>query len=284
MKRDTGIYPAPAKLNLFLHVIGRRPDGYHLLQTLFRFVDHGDRLHIEARQDGVIRLLEPLPGVPMERDLCYRAANLLKLRTGCRLGVDIRLEKILPMGGGLGGGSSDAATVLMALNRLWGLQLPRADLQALGLELGADVPVFVFGRTALAEGVGECLRAVVPPPTSYVVLIPPVEVSTAAVFAHPGLTRNTPPIKIAALPESGPEAGFGHNDLEPVVVALYPEVAECLNWLKRHGEARMTGSGACVFAGFADRSAAEAVFAHKPAHWKGFVADGLDRHPLYETV
>lgn len=284
MSPDTGSYPAPAKLNLFLHVVGRRADGYHLLQTLFRFVDYGDQLRIEPRQDGAIELLDPLPGVPIERDLCYRAAHLLKSHTGCRLGARIGLTKLLPMGGGLGGGSSDAATVLMVLNRLWGLHLPRAELQALGLCLGADVPVFVFGRTALAEGVGELLRPVAPPPATYVVLIPPVEVSTAAVFTHPGLTRDTPPIKIAALPESGPEAGFGHNDLEPVVCALYPDVAECLHWLRQHGEARMTGSGACVFAGFADRAEAEAVFALRPAHWKGFVADGLDRHPLYETV
>jgi 4-diphosphocytidyl-2-C-methyl-D-erythritol kinase len=281
---EAGSYPAPAKLNLFLHVVGRRADGYHLLQTVFRFVDHGDRLRIEPRQDGAIELLDPLPGVPIERDLCYRAAQLLKSHTGCRLGASIGLTKLLPMGGGLGGGSSDAATVLMVLNRLWGLHLARAELQALGLRLGADVPVFVFGRTAWAEGVGEVLRPITPPPATYVVLIPPVEVSTAAVFTHPGLTRDTPPIKIAALPESGPETGFGHNDLEPVVCALYPEVAECLRWLRQYGEARMTGSGACVFAGFADRAAAEAVFALRPAHWKGFVADGLDRHPLYETV
>lgn len=284
MNDTGGYYPAPAKLNLFLHVVGRRPDGYHRLQTLFRFLDHGDRLRIEPRADGAIRLLDPLPGVSEERDLCHRAARLLQVHTGCRLGADIGLEKVLPMGGGLGGGSSDAASVLLALNRLWGLGLPRAELQALGLSLGADVPVFVFGRTALAEGVGEVLRAVTPPPASYVVLIPPVEVATASVFAHPGLTRDTPEIKIAALPESGPEAGFGHNDLEPVVTALYPEVAERLAWLRGYGEARMTGSGACVFAGFADRAKAEAVFAQRPEHWKGFVADGLDRHPLFEDV
>jgi 4-diphosphocytidyl-2-C-methyl-D-erythritol kinase len=278
------VYPAPAKLNLFLHVVGRRSDGYHLLQTLFRFLDHGDSLRIEARLDGEIRLLAPLSGVPVEHDLCYRAARLLQEHAGCRLGADIALEKVLPMGGGLGGGSSDAATVLMALNRIWGLGIERAELQALGLRLGADVPVFVFGRSALAEGVGETLRPVTPAPASYVVLIPPVEVPTASVFKYPGLTRDTPQIKIAALPESGPEVGFGHNDLEPVVTALYPEVAECLAWLGQYGEARMTGSGACVFAGFADRAKADAVFAQRPEHWKGFVADGLDRHPLFEDV
>jgi len=277
-----GLFAAPAKLNLFLHVVGRRADGYHRLQTCFRFLDYGDALRISPRPDGVIRLLRPLPGVAVEHDLCYRAAHLLKAHTGCRLGADIGLEKRLPLGGGLGGGSSDAATVLLALNRLWRLDLARADLQTLGLALGADVPVFVFGRSALAEGVGEELRAVTPAPASYVVLAPPVEVSTASVFGAPGLTRDTPEIKIAALPESGPEPGFGHNDLEPVVIALYPAVAEQLAWLRQFGEARMTGSGACVFAACRDRATAEAIFAARPAHWKGFVADGLDQHPLFE--
>ncbi len=279
-----GVFPAPAKLNLFLHVVGRRADGYHLLQTLFRFLDHGDRLRIEARADGEIRLRDPLPGVPVEADLCYRAAVLLRQHAGCRLGAEIALEKLLPMGGGLGGGSSDAATVLIALNHLWRLDLPRDELRALGLRLGADVPIFIFGRSALAEGVGEVLRAVTPSPATYVVLIPPVEVSTASVFKQPGLTRDTPEIKIAALPESGPEAGFGHNDLEPVVTGLYPEVAECLAWLGRFGAARMTGSGACVFAAFPDQATANAVMARKPEHWKGFVADGIDRHPLFDIV
>lgn len=269
-------YPAPAKLNLFLHVVGRRADGYHLLQTVFRFLDFGDSLEITPRQDGVVRLLTPLPGVTEHQDLCWRAAHLLQTHTGCRLGADIGLVKRLPMGGGLGGGSSDAATVLLALNRLWGLDLPRAELQALGLTLGADVPVFVFGRTAFAEGVGEVLTPWTPAPASYVVLTPPVHVSTPAIFAHPGLTRNTPSIRIAALFD-----GFGHNDLEPLASALYPEVAEYLAWLNGHGMARMTGSGACVFAGFPSRAEAEKVFALRPGHMHGFVADGFDQHPLF---
>lgn len=276
-------YPAPAKLNLFLHVVGRRADGYHLLQTVFRFLDFGDSLEITPRQDGVIRLLTPLPGVPENQDLCWRAAHLLQAHTGCRLGADIGLVKRLPMGGGLGGGSSDAATVLLALNRLWNVNLPRAELQALGLTLGADVPVFVFGRAAFAEGVGEVLTPWTPAPASYVVLTPPVHVSTPAIFAHPGLTRNTPSIRIAALFD-----GFGRNDLEPLASELYPEVAEYLAWLSYqsscHGggqsKARMTGSGACVFAGFPGRVEAEKVFALRPGHMKGFVADGLDQHPL----
>lgn len=269
-------YPAPAKLNLFLHVVGRRADGYHLLQTVFRFLDFGDSLEIAPRADGEIRLPSPLPGVPQESDLCWRAARLLQTHTGCRLGADIRLAKRLPLGGGLGGGSSDAATVLLALNRLWRLDLPRAELQALGLGLGADVPVFVFGRSAFAQGVGEVLESWTPAPASYVVLTPPVHVSTPAIFAHPGLTRDTPAVTIAALSE-----GFGHNDLQPVACALNPVVAEYLGWLQERGEARMTGSGACVFAAFPDRATAEKIFALRPGHMSGFVADGVDQHPLF---
>jgi 4-diphosphocytidyl-2-C-methyl-D-erythritol kinase len=274
-------FAAPAKLNLFLHVVGRRADGYHLLQTVFRFLDVGDSLEMASRPDGDIRLLNPLADVPPERDLCWRAARLLQTHTGCRLGVDIALQKRLPMGGGLGGGSSDAATVLLVLNRLWGLDLPRTELQKLGLALGADVPVFVFGRSAFAEGVGEVLTPWMPAPASYVVLTPPVHVSTPAIFAHPGLTRNTPSIKILDLSD-----GYGRNDLEPLASALYPEVAEYLSWLKEQcgcgGNVRMTGSGACVFASFPNRVEAERVFALRPGSMNGFVADGLDRHPLYE--
>lgn len=273
------LWPAPAKLNLFLHVVGRRPDGYHLLQTVFRLLDYGDELSIEPRGDGRIRLLNPLPGVAQEQDLCWRAAHLLQTRFDCRLGADIRLSKRLPMGGGLGGGSSDAATALLVLNHLWGLGLDRPTLQALGLELGADVPVFIFGRNAFAEGVGEQFQPVELSPASYVVLTPPVEVPTARIFAHPGLTRDTPVSTIAALRD-----GYGHNDLEPVAVALYPQIGEYLDWLKRFGDARMTGSGACVFAAFPDRASAEAVFSQRPERMDGFVADGLDRHPLFEMV
>ena len=278
MTRDWGPrYPAPAKLNLFLHVVGRRADGYHLLQTLFRFLDYGDSVGIEPRRDGVIRLLNPLPGVPEASDLCFRAARLLREHTGCSLGADIALEKRLPLGGGLGGGSSDAATVLIALNRLWRLDLPREALQSLALGLGADVPVFVFGRNAFAEGVGERLRAVTLPAASYVVLTPPVQVATAAIFLHPGLTRDTPELRIPPLPD-------GHNDLEPVAVAAYPVIGEYLRWLGRFGDARMTGSGACVFAAFPDRAKAAEVFAQRPDGMQGFVADGLDVHPMHDEI
>ncbi len=268
-------YPAPAKLNLFLHVVGRRPDGYHLLQSVFRFIDYGDSLRFNVRDDGQIIRSTELTGVDPDQDLVVRAARLLREHTGTPLGVEIIVEKHLPMGGGLGGGSSDAATVLLALNRLWNLNLPRADLQSLGLKLGADVPVFIYGESAFAEGVGECLQPVHLPPAWYVVLVPPVSVSTAEIFAAPELTRNTTSIKIPLLLTADL-----HNDLQAVVCGRYPKVAEYLDWLGRYGSARMTGSGACVFAEFDSEDEASSVLAHKPAGWRGFVAQGLDRHPL----
>ena len=269
------VYPAPAKLNLFLHVVGRRADGYHLLQTLFRFVDHGDRLSLAPRADGRIVLATPLPGVPPESDLTVRAARLLQAETGCRQGVEIRLEKRLPLGGGLGGGSSDAATVLLALNHLWQLGLPRQRLQEIGLTLGADVPVFVFGRNAFAEGVGEALQPVDLPPVWYVVLEPPVQVPTAAIFGAPELKRDSPPMHAADW-----RPGIGGNDLEAVAVARFPAVAEHLRWLSAFGEARMSGSGACVFAEFSDKESAAAVIDQLPATMRGWLAAGLAQHPL----
>jgi 4-diphosphocytidyl-2-C-methyl-D-erythritol kinase len=273
------VYPAPAKLNLFLHVVGRRADGYHLLQTLFRFVDHGDRLRFAPRADGVVSLRQPLPGVPPDSDLTVRAARLLQAETGCRAGVEISVEKHLPMGGGLGGGSSDAATVLLALNHLWNLGLSRQRLQKIGLALGADVPVFVFGRNAFAEGIGESLQAVDLPPVWYVVLEPPVQVPTAAIFSAPDLPRDTPPIHAGEW-----RPGFGGNDLAPVVAARFPVVAEHLGWLGEFGEARMSGSGACVFAEFATRRQAETVLAQLPKGLRGWVAGGLDSHPLCDLA
>lgn len=268
-------YPAPAKLNLFLHVTGRRADGYHLLQTAFRFVDRCDTLHFAPRADDQVVLATPIPGVPPESDLTVRAARLLQATTGCRAGVTITLDKRLPMGGGLGGGSSDAATVLLALNHLWGLGLPRARLQALGLTLGADVPVFVFGDNAFAEGVGEQLRALDLPPAWYVVLEPPVAVPTADIFRAPDLPRDTPELAVGAW-----QPGDGHNDLEPVAVARHPVLGEYLAWLGGFAPARMTGSGACVFASFATAEAAEAACAARPAGMRGWVARGLPAHPL----
>ncbi|MDQ3184994.1 MAG: 4-(cytidine 5'-diphospho)-2-C-methyl-D-erythritol kinase [Pseudomonadota bacterium] len=273
---------APAKLNLFLHVVGRRKDGYHLLQTVFRFVDFSDRLHFAAREDGVIRLHIPTPGVVEDKDLCIRAAKLLQQESGTPRGVEIFLEKRIPMGGGLGGGSSDAATTLLALNRLWGLRWKRDRLLKLGLTLGADVPVFIFGENAFAEGIGEKLLAIALPPAWYLVLTPPVHVPTAQVFASKELTRNTIPIKIPPF-----SVEHGHNDLEPVVCRAYPEVARHLEWLKRLDTIRMaamTGSGACVFAEFATEQAARMALAQIPVGMSGFVTQGLDRHPMHEFV
>ncbi len=268
-------FAAPAKLNLFLHVVGRRADGYHLLQTVFRFIDYGDALGFSVRDDGVVRRVSELAGVPDGADLCLRAARLLKGRARSRLGVDIELIKRLPIGGGLGGGSSDAATTLIVLNRLWQTGLSRAQLQELALELGADVPVFVFGRSAFAEGVGERLVALQLPPAWYLVLVPETAVSTAEIFSAPELTRTTNAITIAAF-----SVGQGRNDLEPVVCQRYPQVARHLEWLRQYGDARMTGSGACVFCGFETEAQAQRVLAELPADMRGFVARGLDRHPL----
>ncbi len=271
-------YPAPAKLNLFLHVVGRRTDGYHLLQSVFRLIDRADTVHLELRDDGRVVREGDLPGVAEVDDLTVRAARLLQAHAPAGAGVTIRLDKILPLGGGLGGGSSDAATVLLALNCLWQVNLPRETLQHLALQLGADVPVFIFGQSAFAEGVGEILHPVSVPPAWYVVLMPPVQVPTAAVFAAPELTRNTPALKIARF-----SAGMGqHNDLQPVVVDRYPEVARHLEWLAQFGEARMTGSGACVFATFGTEEAARGVLRQLPETMQGFVAQGLDKHPLYD--
>jgi 4-diphosphocytidyl-2-C-methyl-D-erythritol kinase len=276
--------PAPAKLNLFLHVVGRRADGYHLLQTLFRFIDLNDTLHFTLRTDGEVRRVNALEGVPPEQDLCVRAARLLQQETGCRLGVDIELEKRIPMGGGLGGGSSDAATTLLALNRLWQLGLPRQRLMQLGLSLGADVPVFVFGENAFAEGVGEQLQPYPLPEAWYVVLCPLVHVPTVQIFTHPELTRNTISMTMRALPKGldfrvGSQNGL-KNDLQAVACKLYPAVAEHLAWLAKFAPALMTGSGACVFAEFATEAEAQAVLQQLPSNMRGFVARGLQQHPL----
>lgn len=271
--------PAPAKINLFLHVVGRRPDGYHLLQTAFRMLDRADILRFLPRDDGEVRLARPLPGVPEETDLCVRAARLLQAESGTRQGVTIDLDKRLPMGGGLGGGSSDAATVLLALNRLWDLNLQRRRLQELALSLGADVPFFVFGQSAFAEGVGEDLLPLALPAAWYLVVEPPVSVPTAEIFSDQGLTRNTEIIRMPTFPAAG-NGQIGRNDLEPVACKRYPQVAVALEWLAKFGEARMSGSGACVFAGFGSENEAKSAFANVPSGWKAWVARGLDEHPL----
>lgn len=278
--------PAPAKLNLFLHVTGRRADGYHLLQTLFRFIDLNDTLSFTLREDNEVRRINALEGVPAEQDLCVRAARLLQQECACTLGVDIRLEKCIPMGGGLGGGSSDAATTLLALNKLWGLDLPRIRLMQLGLSLGADVPVFVFGENAFAEGVGEQLQAFSLPDAWYIVLFPPVHVPTAKIFTHPELTRDTNSITIRALPigQSLSTVKWLGNDLQSVVCKLYPEVAQYLDELGKFAPAMMTGSGACVFAEFASEAEAQKVLRQLPKNIRGVVARGLQQHPLRDFV
>lgn len=272
-------FSAPAKLNLFLHVIGQREDGYHLLQTAFRFIDYSDQLSFNITDDGVIRHVNLISGLTETDDLCVRAAKLLRQRLGKKsLGVEICLKKKIPLGGGLGGGSSDAATTLIVLNRLWEINWERDRLMALGLELGADVPVFIYGRNAFAEGVGERLFAIDLPPAWYVVLTPPVQISTAVVFASKELTRNTIPIKMAAF-----STVQGRNDLEPVAVRLQPVIAEWLEWLKQRCNATkvaMSGSGSCVFAEFPSESAARQAFAQLPGSMSGFVAPGLAKHPL----
>jgi 4-diphosphocytidyl-2-C-methyl-D-erythritol kinase len=269
------VFPAPAKLNLMLQIVGRRADGYHLLQTVFRFISYSDRLTFRLRADGRIVRVNPLPGVAEDADLCVRAARALQREAGVSPGADIMLDKCLPLAGGLGGGSSDAATTLIALNRLWRIGFDRDRLARIALELGADVPVFVMGSNAFAEGVGERLQPVPLPPAWYVVLVPPVAVSTARVFSDPELKRDSNPIRISAF-----SAELGRNSLEPAVCRDYPEVARHLTWLRRFGDAALTGSGACVFAAFPTVRAAEKVFAELPPTLHGFVARGLDAHPL----
>ncbi|HUQ25846.1 MAG TPA: 4-(cytidine 5'-diphospho)-2-C-methyl-D-erythritol kinase [Burkholderiales bacterium] len=264
-------YPAPAKLNLFLHVLARRSDGYHELQTVFRLIDFADRVGIAPREDGEIRFA----GVFGEENLCLRAARLLKTEAGSRQGCDLALEKIIPVGGGLGGGSSDAATVLLVLNRLWQTGLKRKELMELGTRLGADVPVFVHGRNALGEGIGDRLTALDLGPAWYLVIVPQVSVSTKETFAS-ALTPKGKRLKIPPF-----LSGQGANDLEPVVTARYPEVAASLAWLRKHQpQARMTGSGACVFAEFETEAEARALYKALPGEMRGFVARGLEQHPL----
>ena len=269
-------WPAPAKLNLFLHIVGRRADGYHLLQTAFQLLDWGDEVRLRVRDDGGIRRIDPLPDVPEALDLGVRAAHALKRATGCRLGADIAIEKRVPIGGGLGGGSSDAATVLVALNALWDTGLDDDALAVLALGLGADVPVFVRGTSAWAEGVGERLTPLALPERWFVVVDPGVPVPTRELFQVPELTRNSPQLTIPLF-VSGVPTG---NAFEPVVRTRFPEVAAALDWLGRHGDARLSGSGGCVFAAFDSREAAVEVAAGVPHGMRAFVVRGVGESPL----
>ncbi|HEV3286972.1 MAG TPA: 4-(cytidine 5'-diphospho)-2-C-methyl-D-erythritol kinase [Steroidobacteraceae bacterium] len=272
-------WPAPAKLNLFLHVTGRRADGYHELQTLFQLIDLCDELVLSVRADGVIERTAGPEGVEPERDLAVRAARALKAATGTALGASIQVRKRIPVGGGLGGGSSDAATVLLALSELWECRLPPGELTALGLSLGADVPVFIGGSSAWGEGIGERLTPVALPQAWYVIVHPGVTVSTAGVFQSPELTRNSPLITIRAFFEAG-----GRNDCEPVVRSRFPEVAEAMQWLGRYAPARLSGTGSCVFAACASAIEAERLAARVPDRWPSYVARGLNTSPLQERL
>ena len=275
--------PAPAKLNLFLHVTGRRQDGYHLLQTAFQLIDRCDYLDFNVRTDGQICRSNEIAGVPPESDLVVRAGLLLQQVAGKRdLGADITIHKHLPMGGGLGGGSSDAATTLIALNHLWQTGLSRTQLMALGLQLGADVPFFIFGENAFAEGVGEELAALKTPECWFVVVEPGVSIPTATIFSSKELTRDTKAIRITDFPDAQNllDKGFGKNDLEVVAAKQFPQVDQAIKWLKTFGDARMTGSGSCVFCAFEHEHKAQEVVELMPSHWKAWKARAMQKHPL----
>ncbi|HDS0920702.1 TPA: 4-(cytidine 5'-diphospho)-2-C-methyl-D-erythritol kinase [Pseudomonas putida] len=271
--------PAPAKLNLWLHIIGRRADGYHELETVFQFLDHGDELSFAVRDDGVIRLHTEIEAVPHDSNLIVRAARKLQAQSGSPLGADIWLTKVLPMGGGIGGGSSDAATTLLALAHLWQLDWDEDRLAALGLSLGADVPVFVRGHAAFAQGVGEQLTPVDPQEPWYVVLVPQVSVSTVEIFSHPQLTRDSLPLNMRPVPE-----GNSRNDCQPVVEQSYPEVRNALNSLGKFTEARLTGTGSCVFGAFPSKAEADKVLALLSATQTGFVAKGSNISMLHRKL
>jgi 4-diphosphocytidyl-2-C-methyl-D-erythritol kinase len=277
--------PAPAKLNLFLHITGRRPDGYHMLQTVFQLIDWGDVLHFARRDDGVIRRVNDIPGVPEDTDLTVRAARMLRDHTGIRYGADIEIDKRLPMGGGIGGGSSDAATTLLALNKLWDARVPREDLQKIALKLGADVPFFIFGRNAFAGGVGEQLEAVELPARYFLVIVPNAQVPTAEIFSDPELTRDSEAVTMTDFlagesSKTGWPDSFGRNDMQAIAAKKYVEVAKVLDWLDIIAPSRMTGSGACVFAAFSSKEAALEAQAKVPSGWRSVVTASLQRHPL----
>lgn len=267
---------APAKLNLFLHINGRRSDGYHLLQTVFQLLDYGDELEFTSNSSGKVSLSPNIPGLALGDNLIYQAATLLQQHSGCTLGANIKLTKRLPMGGGIGGGSSDAATTLVGLNHLWKTQLDKTQLQQLGQQLGADIPVFIGAQSACAEGIGEQLQAIEIEQKWYVVLKPNCHVSTAEIFSNKRLTRDTPAIKVAAFLEQG-----NRNDCQAVVEMLYPEVSFALNWLEQFAPAKMTGTGACVFSAFSSKAEAEHVLSQRPDNFDGFVAKGINQSPLW---
>ncbi len=272
-------WPAPAKLNLFLHITGRRSDGYHLLQTVFQFIQLQDDIDFTILESGIIQRSSAMPGVDAEDDLVVQAARLLKEKTGCQLGVDINVKKQIPEGGGLGGGSSDAATTLVALNELWKTALSIDELASVGLTLGADVPIFIHAHAAWAEGVGEDITSIEPDEPWYLVIHPGCSVSTEAVFNAHDLTRNTSTITIRDFLEMG-----GVNDCESVVRKQYSEVAKALDWLAEFAPTKLTGTGACLFAPFTNEQQAIAVKEKLPDNWQGYVVKGINRSPLLERL
>lgn len=271
--------PAPAKLNLFLHITGRRDDGYHDLQTCFQLLDYGDQLEFKLENEPAIKLESNLNTVAAEDNLITKAATLLQQHSHTKSGASIKLNKILPLGAGLGGGSSDAATTLVALNKLWNCGLSTDELASVGLKLGADVPVFIRGHSGWAEGVGEKLTVMALPKRWYLVISPDCELSTKQIFCHQQLTRNSSTITIPAFPFSGTK-----NDCEAVAVKLYPEIRAALNWLNDYAPARMTGTGSSIFASFNTRAAAEQVLAALPSELKGFIAEGINKSPLLKAL
>jgi 4-diphosphocytidyl-2-C-methyl-D-erythritol kinase len=278
---------APAKINLFLHITGRRADGYHTLQSVFQLLDFYDTLYLKVLPNNEVKRVRGLDSVPASQDLCALAAYALKEATNCKLGVEYFVDKRIPMGGGLGGGSSDAATVLLALNQLWQLNLSREQIMQIGLKLGADVPVFIFGQNAWAEGVGEILSPIDLEPSYYVVLTPPTHVSTRDIFANSRLTRDTKPLKIADFSRDvnlGLNSGLFRNDLEAIVCEEFPAVATALKWLSQYGKARMSGSGASVFVAVNSKKQADEILAQKPENIAGFVAKSLIKHPHFELA
>jgi 4-diphosphocytidyl-2-C-methyl-D-erythritol kinase len=271
---------APAKVNVFLHVTGQRPDGYHTLQSAFQLLDFYDTISIKPTTDNKITRITQLDGISEHDDLCVKASLALQQASGCQQGATIKIKKRIPMGGGLGGGSSDAATILLALNQLWGLHFTRDALMKIGLSLGADVPFFIFGQNAWAEGIGEILTPLMLPAAYYVVLTPQIQVSTAKIFTHSRLTKDTKPLKIADF-SNGANSKLFRNDLERVVCEEFTAVASTLKWLNQYGQARMSGSGASVFVTVDSLAKAKSIFAKKPTNIQGFVAKGLNQHPLY---
>jgi 4-diphosphocytidyl-2-C-methyl-D-erythritol kinase len=271
--------PCPAKLNLMLHVTGRRADGYHNLQTVFQLLDYGDDITITGNVSGLVTIEPKISGLAQQDNLIHKAALLLRESGNERLGAQIKLNKRLPMGGGIGGGSSNAASTLLGLNRLWGINVDLHTLASLGRRLGADVPVFVYGKSAWAEGVGDTLTPLELPAPWYLVITPPCHVSTAEIFSHKDLTRDTLAIKVATFLERG-----GKNDCQKLVETLYPQVRDAVEWLNKFGQARLTGTGACIYAAFGSKNEAQIVFAKRPEHLKGFIAKGINRSPLHQCL